>query len=275
MCPNEAPHTTPPSYRPGDLRRHSTQIILARKWAVGAITALLGIGLFVSELARIRQTIADPLSIAYLALFALTGALVFLWIWSTQKELDLLFDWLDPQDYAPPDTLVETISIIGIALILIALLFAARNPLLYGCVFALYSLAQLPICKLMLREIGEAIRKSRTRLANDLQTPRYSERARVYASGIDALEAYYLTSPYLLRLVLIAVFALLGLALSIIWKTTGKAIFGLGAYGTFMSTIAASEIVIGRWRNARDKALRPLLAALIDARRESEEKRWE
>ena len=93
-------------YRPNPtLREQSKEIISARSWAVGLITTVLGVGLFLSEVDRIRHMTPSAMSYAYLVLLAVTGCLIFLWIWATQKELDMLFRWLDPQHYEPPSSM--------------------------------------------------------------------------------------------------------------------------------------------------------------------------
>ena len=97
---------------PERMRNRSHEIITARKWAVGLISTLLGVGMFISEIQRLRTLPTDIMNYVYLALFVVTGVLIFLWIWATQKELDLLFEYLDPQRYTPPSTAKETFLIL-------------------------------------------------------------------------------------------------------------------------------------------------------------------
>ena len=78
------------TYKPGYLRDRSKEIVNARNWGIKLITGVVGIWLFVSEIKRVWSLDFNPMQVAYLILFLLTGALIFLWIWATQKELDLL-----------------------------------------------------------------------------------------------------------------------------------------------------------------------------------------
>ena len=250
------------TYEPKYLRERSKQIINARNWGVGLITALLGLGMFISEVKRMQTLSSDPMNYAYLALFILSGALIFLWIWATQKELDLLFEWLDPERYEPPSSLKETILIIGFAILLIGLLFASRDQLLFGLVFTLYSFILIFTAKYLNQEIALAIDKSRDRVKVDLEDNNLKRRAQLYLEAINVLDFYFIKRPVTLRLIIIFVFSLIGLALAIWWKVTGASMIGLLSYLIFFLTILVSEVVIGLWRNVHDSDLRPIAAEL-------------
>ena len=68
------------------------------EYAVSGITAVLGVTLFVQEAQRIREPPFCLVNYEYLALLAVTGALVFLWIWGSE-ELEMLGRWLDPEEF--------------------------------------------------------------------------------------------------------------------------------------------------------------------------------
>lgn len=144
---------------PDDMRRRAKEIINARNWGVGIVTALLGVGMFASEARRILSIEPDLMGYAYLVLFAATGILVFLWIWATQRELDLLFEYLDPEHYNPPSTVKETLLILTVAVLLVSLLFASRNPLWFSVVFTTYSVVMVPLTLYMNPELARAFRE--------------------------------------------------------------------------------------------------------------------
>jgi len=260
------------TYRPGRLRKGSRAIVNARNWAVGIVTALLGLGLFASEIKRIRGLQPDPMDYAYLTLLVLTGVLVFLWIWATQKELDLLFDWLDPQRYVPPSSLKETVLILLFGLLLTALLFAARDPLLYGLVFAVYSTMLIPASMYLNKEIREAIDHSKTRLDEDKKDPTLAARAVLYRAAVEVLQSYFLERPVMLRLVLILCVSIIGVGVALYWKISSRTLWGLSAYVIFFVLILVSEIIVNRWRSIRDGRLREIQAELLDHLRSEEEK---
>ncbi|MBN2143834.1 MAG: hypothetical protein JW774_04335 [Candidatus Aureabacteria bacterium] len=249
-------------YKPGKLRRKGKEIVNARNWSIGIITALLGLGFFISEIQRIKALNNDPMNWGYLALFILTGILVFLWIWASQKELDLLFDWLDPERYVPPSSLKETIMILWCGAILTALLFSSRDPYMYGIMFFLYSLLIIPSVKYLNEQIRTAIDKSKARSADDLNDPNQSMKAKLYMEGVDVLHEYFLERPMLKRLIIIAVASAIGLIAGIYWKLSGQKIIGILSYGILFLTIFLSEIVIARWRCIRDDKLRKIEAEL-------------
>lgn len=201
---------------------------------------------------------------AYLALFILSGVLIFLWIWSTQKELDLLFEWLDPQRYEPPSSVKETFLIIVLAMLLIGLILASRNPMLFGSVFAAYSFVALFAGIYRDREISQAIDKSKARVRTDLDSgdQDVKKRAELYLAGINVLDSYFIRNPMTRRSVFVFLSSLLGLTLAISWKVTGSRSAGFLSYLVWFLTISVSEVVIGIWRNTRDTNLRPISADL-------------
>ena len=83
--------------RKRNLRKESAALITARNWGVKIICSGLGLGLFVSETRRIWEHVLEPANIAYLVLFITTAIVILLWIWATEHELNLLFDWMDPE----------------------------------------------------------------------------------------------------------------------------------------------------------------------------------
>lgn len=256
------------TYKPGRLREGSRDITNARNWGIGIVTASLGMGLFVYEVQRIRALQADSMNYAYLALFLLTGILIFLWIWATQRELNLLFEWLDPERFVPPSSLKETLLILFFAVLLTALLFAARNPLAYGIIFTAYSTVLIPSTIYLNKEIQQAINKSKNRLSEDLKDEQLKEQARLYAAGVEVLDTYFIRRPMKRRLILILIASAIGVTLAIFWKLSQTRWFGVSSYLVFFGTILFSEIVIAQWRCIRDSNLREIEAGLSECLRE-------
>lgn len=260
------------TYKPDStlMRDRAKDIINARNWAIGVITTVLGIGMFISEVDRIRQIQADVMNYAYLGLFAVTALLVFFWIWASQKELDMLFEWLDPKHYEPPSTIIETILILIFGFFLVALMFTSRNPVWYGVAFSAYSLILLPAGGVyMERLIGEAIDRSRERVRDKDNARDVDRCASLYSQGIDIIDKYYRGRPVKMRLAIIFAASLCGLMFAVLWRRTGIKAFGLTAYGLYIATILISEAVITQWRIVRDSALRPLAADIREYEREA------
>ena len=90
-------------YKEGTLMQQVQPLVSARKNAVSGITAVLGVTLFVEEVQRIRVLPFSLVHYEYLALLAVIGALVFLWIWGSE-ELEMLGRWLDPQEFPVPSS---------------------------------------------------------------------------------------------------------------------------------------------------------------------------
>lgn len=251
------------------LRERSKEIINARKLGIYLVTALIGIGMFISEAERILIISPNLMNYAYLGLFLVCGTLIFFWYWSTEKELSLLFEWLDPQKYDPPSSLKETILILSFAVLLIGLLFASRNPVVFGCVFTLYNFVQIFAGKYLMRELGLAIQKSKERLKADFESEKLKERAQFYREGLSILDYYYFKRPHTLRILSITIFSILGLALAIWWYVSGIILIGFFSYLVYIITVTISEIVIAYWRIIRDNNLRPITAELREIEREN------
>jgi hypothetical protein len=253
------------------LKKWSKELITARRWGIGIITTLLGVGMLFSEIGRVRALWPDLMVICYVALFALTGVLVWLWVWATQHDLVILWRWLDPERYKPPSGLKETVTIVLLGVLLSALFFASRDPLFYAIVFSAYSLVILFATKYLDAQLGEVIVKSRERLKKELAKTPDDRRMALYTSAVDLIEYHFLKRPHRLRHALILVFSVAALALAILYKSRANVVFGVGAYATLFATIVVSEIFIAVWRIGRDDRLRPIEEEVDEIERQGRE----
>jgi hypothetical protein len=266
-----------PAMPPYDLRERSKHLITARKWGVGLVTACLGLGLFASEVTRIRDHLGDPRSWAYLALFLMCGALVLIWIWCTQKELDLLFEWMDPQRYEPPSDLKETMTIVALGALLVILVFASRNPVLFGAVFTTYSVVIMIAIIHFNQELRAVISESRRRFggADGVHTDTVKRAVALQLQGIGILEEYFLFRPHTQRHIAILVVSCIGLLTGILSLSFRMPSLHLASYAIFVTVLLVSEWIIAHWRNARDQKLRPVTAELNEIKRSQEENQGE
>jgi hypothetical protein len=249
------------------MKERSKEILIARNWGIGVISTLLGLGFFISELERIRSVKPDAMNFLYLTLFAVTGMLIFLWIWATQKELDLFFEWLDPERYDPPSTIKETLLILSIAIALIALIFASRNPLWYSVTFSIYCIVGVPVWIYTENEIRIAIEKSKSRVNQDISNNVNIDNAKIYLRAVNTLEAYFLLRPMKMRSYIIAIASVVGLMLGLNWKLTNSYMSGIACYILFIAIIVVSEAIIGYWRVKRDVEIREIAADLRESSR--------
>jgi len=258
-------------YKPGYLRERSKQLINARKWAMTIGTGLLALGLFASKLMEILRDSPGMMDFAYIALLGMTGCLIFSWIWSSQKELNLLFEWLDPERYEPPSTFMETILIVGFGVLLAGLLFAAENPAWYALVFTAYSLADILANRKVLSEVGEAISRSKDRAQKDLEDKDLVEKAQLYLKGLETLERYYIRRSHDLRTLITFISSGIGLLMSVAWWLTDSLIAGFASYIIFLVILVVIQVTIWRWRIVRDVGIRPIRAELNELTRPNKE----
>ncbi|HUW18088.1 MAG TPA: hypothetical protein VMW16_02175 [Sedimentisphaerales bacterium] len=249
-------------YKPGYLRERSKWLINARKVAMTAGTGVLALTLFGSKVMEILTGSRYIMDFGHIALLGMTGVLIFSWIWSSQKELDLLFEWLDPERYEPPSTIIETILILTLGVLLAGLLVTAKDPRSYAVLFTAYSFANILANKKVQSEVGEAISKSKDRAQKDLKHEHLIRQARLYLKGLQILERYYVLRPHGLLALITLVFSSIGLLVSIVWWLVGSDVVGFASYATFVLILAAIEVTIWHWRLVRDLAIRPIKAEL-------------
>src|SRR5262249_2693693 len=132
----------------------------------------------------------------------------------------------------------------------------------YGMVFVAYSVVQWWTGRYNYAEIARAIDQSKRRLATD---PTLSvEALEVYATGVAVLEDYYVRRPLVSRCAYIFARACFGLGCAIAARWSGYRALSVVAYGVYVVTIVASEVIIGIWRSKRDQMLRVASADLTE-----------
>ena len=248
-------------YTEGTLTTQAQTLVSARKNAVSGITAVLGVALFVEEVLRIRDEPYKLVNYEYLALLAVTGALVFLWIWGSE-ELEMLARWLDPEEFPIPSSFNQIAMIMGLAAFLVCLFFAAKDIRWYTSLFLLYVTTDFLLLRYVHGIIRQAVDGSYKRLQGDK-----SPTARLYKTAIEQIERYYFARPHDLRR-FVVLFAI-GIACWLAFRGSGDDLFVRLAYALSIITIIASEAVIGYWRQERDNGLRSVEARLSETRRQT------
>lgn len=243
---------------PSKFAARNQAIVKARKTGVGLLMAFFAVGMVVSEFQRLATRPLSPMLVAYLGLFLLTAVLAYLWIASSESELDQLMDWLDPKNYAFPSTFKETLLILLIAAFLIALLFASRDPLAYAAVFTAYSAVALFSTRYVNRVLAVAFQRTRQRIDDDVRSLGPTDRSRLFSEAISVLDTYYLKRPHTERHATILSFSGVAVVLALVARRFPSSVFGLVAYTVLFVTIVCSELVIGYWRGVRNDALKPI-----------------
>ncbi len=248
------------AYEPGDLEKRVKEIRKSISWGQGAITAALGLGLLSTEIKKILSLPHQLNDFLYLALLIAIGVKVALWIWVSQKELALFCQWLDPEEYEPPD---ETLIIVGFAVVLAILLYAARNPIVFGAAYTVYSVANVLGWKHIRGEIKTAVTKSRLRLKDEP-----SEQAGIIEQALALIERYYVEAPHIARSSLGLILAITGLAISTYGGLRHNQTATAGAYLVYIfDTLIIEELGTMRLRLALYAGLRPLSAKVHDLER--------
>jgi hypothetical protein len=244
------------------LRTRGGALVSARKWAVSIIGSVVGAELLTEAIKTAVVKGGGAYEALSIVLLGTTLCLIGLWIWSSQKELDLCFEWLDPKRYEPPSSGSETVHILALAVFLLALLYcAARYPLVYSLLFAGYCIIDWIAARTVTLELRAAIEGSRERARERTTSEPIVE---CYAKGIAILDRYYLQKPHGILRVVRLLLAIVALALASAFRSYGRPILSLLNYVLLIGTIIGTEVVIMRWRQERDRAIRPLTADLTE-----------
>ncbi len=233
-------------------------VMRARKRGAQLVTGLFAIGLFASELRRLGAAHLTPIELAYLTLFLTVGGLAYLWLSSTEDELDQLMQYLDP---STPSSLrpssAERATIFLIAAVLCGLLYSTRDPLLFGSFFSVYSVIALLSTRHVNLRLGRIFANCRQRLREELLAAPLDRRLPLYSSGVDILENYYNTKRHLVRHSVILGVSLAGTAVAGYARSRKSQSLEMAAYVIFILLLVASEAVIMQWRHNRNSLLDP------------------
>lgn len=132
-------------------------VVRAWKLAVRIGGGLLGALIVGPEVLKVLALPFATTHLLFLTLFGMQALFIVLWLWVTEGELRLLSQWLDPVGYEPPSDQTQMIQSVGLAVFLVAMLVATRNPLWYGATFVVYSTVVLVAVRYFNRELRKAI----------------------------------------------------------------------------------------------------------------------
>jgi len=228
-----------------------------RKYGVALIAASAGVGIFISEIQRIRALPPSLLNYGYLACFVIVGGLIFAWIWATEYELGLEI-WLYPKEKRIPSGTKETVQVLLLGVALVALFYTARNAFLFSCAFTAYSsIVCLAVFNMNTVELPPLLADSQEHL-NENPENWSQEIKRLRIEALSVLESYFLKRPHTPRHVYILNAAFIACLTALYGQLRNITEWGLAAYALTFFTILVSEIVIFSWRVDRDKKLRKI-----------------
>jgi len=214
------------------------------EWGVWLIAAIVGLGILTKEVQRILSLPFQLENFMYLALLLSICLLIAGWRWVSQKELDLLCEWLDPRDYTLPE---ETIVIVGISAALGILLLVANRPVLFGIAYLLYSSVNFGAWLHFRNQLKDALRKSRDRLKDEgVEAPGTDP---IFAAALNCLEQYYILRPHVYRFIALLILAGFGFVAACYGTVRGSVAARTAAYIAYIFAIFVfEEVVITRWR---------------------------
>jgi hypothetical protein len=232
-----------------------------RSIAVKVIATAVGLTFFVSEVTKLLTSSAHLSDYLYLALLACLGAKVATWILISERELKFISKWLDPKYYDPP---TETATILALAVTLTALILTAKNLILFGICYVLYSIGNLYGWWRLRHELQIAIPATFERLKDEKP-----DKAVISRKALDAMTSYYLKPPQVLRSAITLTAALATLSVACYAKMRHSQTASVAAYVLYIFDILfVEEAWIGYWRVRFYAAMRPISAAEYERERQ-------
>lgn len=173
--------------------------------------------------------------------------LVFRWIFAVLGEMRLLREYF-PEQIKPPRSQVYVWTVI-FSILLGALGSLTGNIIAFSAIFAVYSLGDMWGQKLRDMQLKPAFRQTTGEGSEDL-TPQSKRRA---------IEHYYVERPQMERSATIMFFSFTALSLALAGNASQSSAvtewLHAAAYALVIANIVISEVVIWRWRKARDAVL--------------------
>lgn len=240
-----------------DYMKKVQSIYKARRYG-GSLIGVLSVGGIVC--AEIVRLMGEPLSLmasCYVAMLAVLSVLLFMWLFASDSELQILAKWIEADKYRVPDAIKDMLIIVLQLAVVIGLFFAARSPFWFGVMFVIYSLFTLLSVRYMnANHLPKAFEMNQKHYGKLLESKAESEPlVALKRKGLDIVEYYFLGRPHTPRHIAILVSSIIGLGLAIAWKVFDSPVVGASAYILFIGVIIVSEIVILHWRLVRDSEL--------------------
>ena len=221
------------NYLPKKFEPRVTPLRRSLTWGMGFIGTVLGLSIFKTELDRILSLPRNTTGILYLSLFAATLLLTAGWMAVSHKELNILCEWLDPEEYEPPDGMLVGLAV---AAALLTLLFAARSAFWFGLAYSIYTAINVIAVLYLARQLTRAIALSQSKLHQET-----GETATIYRQALGELHSYYLSKRNLLRVTATLVLAVTGLILSYFARRSATGRLEIYAYSVYLTSIMVLE----------------------------------
>ena len=227
------------------LRERSGTLIRARKWSIGIVAGVFGLAYVGKEAVRVSAEVPHWSEYCYLSLLFTMFGLVGLWIYTSEHEMEIMFESLKVDSYHPPSDFNETLMIAGIGIVAAALLISTRAIQVFATLYFYYLLIDHGSWAYRLRQIHRVLRDARDQTGESL---------------IEPIDAFYLKRPHVLRVSLLLAFAYPAAVLA--WTSylrDSKVLAGL-AYAAFSTIIIFGEVPLSVWRQRFYAAARTALA---------------
>src|SRR5690349_13721603 len=99
----------------GTMSDRMKQLIKSRRIALCVIGGALSVGFFVAEIKKLLAGNPTLLDYLYLGLLVSLAIKIAAWILVSDREIDIVSRWLDPEDYEPP---AETVLVLMLGITL-------------------------------------------------------------------------------------------------------------------------------------------------------------
>jgi hypothetical protein len=181
---------------PGAHRPEIEKLFTYRRTALGVLAGLISLTAVAAAIVKYAQEGLGAVKFEHV-LVASTAVLVWAWVWSTQRELELLNKWLDARDYTVPDGFVQASLIVAFGVFLAVLILTSPRIVWYASIFALYAATNLVALSYTNIEIASTLSRCRHRLDQARQSTATEDAAEISrlmacAEALAILFRYYM-----------------------------------------------------------------------------------
>jgi len=220
---------------------------------VKAVVAVLSGGLIYRAI-NAALSGSDPLGgWASVCLLVVTTIIVFLWIWSPRRNLDLIKEWFaHHSNYRNPQ--FEWISGLGTVVLFSMLLWFTSSPLIYSIIYVVYCFVYYLGIRRFNMYIRDSLQQRRSLIEgeNKVENEINETLNKIHLHALDVLELYFLQRPHLRRIALMAVFGAVSLITAITGNLLGFGLANIVSSLVLVLTLIVAEIYIIIWRSKRD-----------------------
>ena len=194
---------------------------------------------------------------ASVILVIVTVVILFFWIWSPRRDIELLEEWFAHRSNVR-NPQFEWVTGLGLATLFASLLWFASQPIIYSPIFIMYCTFYFLGVRHFHKYVKDALAQRKKALKTNIKEEN-KELIEIHERALQVLEKYYLKNRHLMRIGTMAVFGVIAFSVALLGRALDFKVWGdISATLIVVVTFIVSEVYIIIWRRERDKKITPL-----------------